>query len=152
MNLAQLSALSARLPGLLHFVKSAALGLIVFFAGFGAGCVSSGASDHAALIQSILNETVPADFRGDTHLEHKNSYFNVTIDAGDLHKENSQWTWAWLTYKRNGLISYGIITLGTPPSIFTPRAPASPPLSAGALAAPAGTRPPASAPTAPVLR
>ena len=126
-------------------LRRAALGLLIFFAGFGAGCVTTGTSGHAALLQEILDATLPPTFVGDAHIDHKNTYFRITIDAGNLHKEGGQWSWDWLTYSRDGMISWGRITLGRPPTpgsaspVFVP--------SQGVLSAPA-----AKPPTSPPLR
>lgn len=89
-----------------------ALALILF-----AGCSSIGktADDVRATTQKVLDAILPPSFTGTAHVEHSNSYFTVTIDAGGLKRTEAGWTWTWLVYKRNGLISHGSIRFGNPP-------------------------------------
>lgn len=81
------------------------------------GCTSitgSATASDAAYISTLLDKVLPADFSGAVHVEHKNPYFDFTIDAGGLHRTDKGWTWVWLKYHRSGRFSEGRITLGTP--------------------------------------
>ncbi len=92
---------------------------------FLAGCVSSTATrGDASLIQSLFDKLLPADFTGPARLEHRNQYFRIVIDAGDVRRVGDSWTWSWLEYTRessfpifSGLTwgSSGKVRLGTPP-------------------------------------
>lgn len=84
------------------------------------GCVSaSSATADAGLLQGVLDKVLPADFNGPAHVSHRNAYFDITIDAGGLHRTEKGWTWTWLTYERNSHFpiwsSSGVVTLGTKP-------------------------------------
>jgi photosystem II stability/assembly factor-like uncharacterized protein len=78
------------------------------------GCSTTGAEARAP-IQQILNAALPDDFTGDVEFVHKNPSVDVTIQAGGLRKTDGRWTWTWLRYRRNGRVSHGAITFGTPP-------------------------------------
>lgn len=83
-----------------------------------AGCASlPGASTvaDATRIGQILDQLLPADFNGPAHVEHKNPYFDFTIDAGGLRHTDKGWTWTWLRYRRSDRFTQGSVTLGAPP-------------------------------------
>jgi hypothetical protein len=67
------------------------------------------------LVQRVLDTLLPRTFSGDIHVTHKNAYFRVTIRAGGVHHTGTGWAWSWLTYQRDGFVSVGSISLGTPP-------------------------------------
>jgi hypothetical protein len=62
-------------------------------------------------IQSILNAELPANFTGNARIEHKNPYFDVTIDVKGLRHADGAWVWDSLEYLRNGRVSQGRVTL-----------------------------------------
>jgi len=78
------------------------------------GCASLSGQNDSALIQRILDRTLPPTFTGDAHVEHKNSYLDFTIDARGLTRASGTWQWESLSYRRNGRFSHGVITLGGP--------------------------------------
>lgn len=82
------------------------------------GCSSLPSSSTIAdvtYIGQILDKVLPADFNGPAHVEHKNPYFDFTIDAGGLHRTDKGWTWTWLRYRRSDRFTQGSVTLGAPP-------------------------------------
>ncbi len=84
-----------------------------FALGFLAGCASAVGDDHRSIIQAALNRALPPTFTGPAHVEHKNPYIDVTIDAGNLRRNpEGIWEWDWLEYRRNGRFSHGVITFG----------------------------------------
>lgn len=86
----------------------------VLVALFATGCASTGGK-HGLAINSVLDAALPADFTGPAHLEHKNPYFDFTIDAGGLWHDAAGWHWTWLKYKRSGRFSNGVVEIGIPP-------------------------------------
>ena len=79
-------------------LASLALCLVAFLA----GCATASAQkSDASLVQSVLGKMLPGDFAGPVHLEHRNQYFTIVIDAGDVRRVGDKWTWRWLTYERN---------------------------------------------------
>src|SRR5690349_1410229 len=93
----QRSAFSSQLSAGLRRAKFVAFVLLVFAFGFGAGCATTAKSgtSEVAIIETILDAVLPATFRGDAHVIHKNGYFNFNIHAGDLRKEDGRWQWKW---------------------------------------------------------
>lgn len=75
---------------------------------------SSTVSDMNYITQ-LLDKALPTDFNGLAHVEHKNPYFDFTIDAGGLHRTDKGWTWTWLRYRRSDRFTSGAVTLGSPP-------------------------------------
>lgn len=78
------------------------------------GCLSFSGHDDQALIQRVLDLTLPPTFTGDAHVEHKNSYLDFVIDARGLSRESGSWHWQSMSYRRNGRFSHGVISLGGP--------------------------------------
>jgi hypothetical protein len=131
-----------------------ALGLVAAFAlGFLSGCASSSAAGgEAKILQRVLSEVLPPDFSGPVHLEHRNQYFDLAIDAGGVRQAGGVWQWDWLEYERkshfplfSGLAwaSSGRVRLGARPAGTIP-APAAFPfgvVNSTPAAAPAAVRP-----------
>lgn len=88
--------------------------LLLAVIGLFSGCMSLSGHNDSALIQRILDLSLPPTFTGDTHVEHKNSYLDFTIDARGLTRASGTWQWESLSYRRNGRFSHGVITLGGP--------------------------------------
>lgn len=94
---------------------------------FLAGCVTGRrASADGPLIQTVLAAMLPADFAGPVHLEHRNQYFTIVIDAANVRRVDDKWTWEWLEYERTSSIplfsgvtwsSTGKVRLGAPPTL-----------------------------------
>jgi hypothetical protein len=86
-----------------------------------AGCSGlAGVFSPIKEINSVLDASIPADFKGNFHVDHTNSIFDVTIDAGNLRKGTVGWTFDWLIYQRHGY-SHGAIRLGNvPPEVMFP--------------------------------
>jgi len=89
------------------------------------GCVTKGATgDDVTLIQRACDAALPKAFTGYAKFAHKNQYFDLTIEADGLKRDDTGWHWTWLTYQRtshfpifSGLTwsSTGEITLGRKP-------------------------------------
>jgi hypothetical protein len=76
-----------------------------------AGCASTpGVSP--GLINQVLDSTLPATFTGPASIRHRNPYVTLVIEADGLKRGPMGWEWRWLTYKREGRVSEGTITLG----------------------------------------
>lgn len=84
----------------------------------GCSSVASRAKGEAALLQQVLDAILPPTFTGDLRVSHKNAYFRITIHAGELKRTAAGWTWSWLAYVRDGYISTGSATFGTPPAVL----------------------------------
>lgn len=82
----------------------------------GCSSVASRTKSEAALLQQVLDAILPPTFTGDLRVSHKNAYFRITIHAGELKRTAAGWTWSWLAYVRDGYISTGSATFGTPPA------------------------------------
>lgn len=77
-----------------------------------AGCASQpGVSP--GLINQVLDATLPPTFTGPIAIRHRNPQFTVTIEADGLKRGAAGWEWRWLTYRREGRVSEGTVTLGT---------------------------------------
>ena len=83
------------------------------------GCATGGAVGDSSLIQTVLDQVVPANFEGDLRVDHTGHYFGTTItfnvDLKGLKKADGRWTWVSGGYTRSGVFSNGGITL-TPKS------------------------------------
>jgi hypothetical protein len=97
----------------------AALVVLAFFT----GCATVSRSD-STLIQPLLDKLLPADFSGPIDVEHSNQFFTISIQAGNVRKQDGRWVWDWLSYERkshfpifSGLTwsSTGKVHLGQPP-------------------------------------
>lgn len=85
---------------------------LLFIALAFAGCASQpGVSP--GLINSILDGALPPTFTGPASIRHRNPQFTVTIEAEGLKRGPAGWEWRWLSYKREGRVSEGVVTLGT---------------------------------------
>lgn len=94
-------------------MKSIFLIAILLFSGCSSISSSSTAID-VNYVNQFLDKVLPPDFNGPLHVEHKNPYFDFTIDARGLHRTDKGWTWTWLAYRRSDRFTQGAITLGTP--------------------------------------
>lgn len=65
------------------------------------------------LINSILDSTLPPTFTGPLSIRHRNPQFTIVIEADGLKRGPAGWEWRWLTYKREGRVSEGTVTMGT---------------------------------------
>lgn len=92
-----------------------ALCSLLFAPCFLTGCATGGPVDDSGLIQTILNQVVPADFVGDLKVDHTGHYFGTTItfniNLKGLSKANGHWTWKEGGYTRSGVFSNGGIML-----------------------------------------
>lgn len=78
-----------------------------------AGCATPG--NDASKIQRFLDAALPPSFVGRAVVEHKNAYFDFTIEADGLRRQDGRWQWDSLRYLRNGRLSQGRITLAKDP-------------------------------------
>lgn len=52
-------------------------------------------------VQTAINNLLPSDFKGDVDTGRSDEYFNITLKAGNLHKnDKGEWTWDWVDYSR----------------------------------------------------
>jgi len=77
------------------------------------GCATTGSQVNLGLINSILDSTLPPSFMGPAKIRHRNPYITLDIEADGLKRGATGWGWRWLTYKREGRLSEGTVTLGT---------------------------------------
>lgn len=79
------------------------------------GCATGGPVADSSLIQTVLDQVVPAAFEGDLRVDHTGHYFGTTItfnvDLKGLKKADGRWTWVSGGYTRSGVFSNGGITL-----------------------------------------
>ncbi len=79
------------------------------------GCATGGPVADSGLIQTVLDQVVPANFEGDLNVHHTGHYAGTTIsfdiDIKGLKKVNDHWTWVSGGYTRSGIFSNGGLTL-----------------------------------------
>ncbi|MBX3751390.1 MAG: hypothetical protein KF897_15030 [Opitutaceae bacterium] len=102
------------------------LGIACLLVGFLTGCVTAKktSAPDMQLIQAALDVGVPPTHTGYANFVHANQYFEITIEADGLRRDEAGWHFTWLTYERkshfpifSGLTwsSTGKITLGKKP-------------------------------------
>lgn len=107
--------------------KYAVLVIVGFLLGFVTGCATvSATGEDSKIVQAVLEKLLPSTFVGPVHLEHRNQYFDLTVDADNVRKgADGQWVWDSLTYERqshfpifSGLTwsSTGKVRLGAKPT------------------------------------
>lgn len=75
------------------------------------GCATTpGASP--AFIDKVLDSTLPPTFTGPASIRHRNPYVTLVIEADGLKRGASGWEWQWLSYRREGRASEGVVVLG----------------------------------------
>lgn len=81
-----------------------------------AGCQTAPTRGDVAIVQKVLDAILPPNFTGPIRVAHKNGYFRISIYAGGLRRGPAGWEWDWLVYIRDGVISQGTASFGTPPA------------------------------------
>lgn len=57
--------------------------------------------DQVKQVRDAINNLLPADFKGNADLQRHDAYFDISLKAGNLHKnEKGEWTWDWIDYQR----------------------------------------------------
>lgn len=105
------AALAFAFPDMKKLLTLIPFALVVLFA---TGCATTGGK-HGLAISAVLDAALPPDFTGPAHVEHKNPYFDFTIDAGGLRHDASGWHWDWLKYRRSDRFTSGVVEIGIPP-------------------------------------
>lgn len=74
-------------------------------------------SGKLGFVQRLLDDVVPADFRGNfDSSESVPAYANFTLAAGNLHRTPAGWSFDWLEYHRNGpFLTSAHLSLGNRP-------------------------------------
>lgn len=76
---------------------------VLFFAlSLTGGCASVVKSiDQVKLVRDAINGLLPSDFKGDVDLARDDAFFNVSLRAANLHRnEKGEWTWDSVDYSR----------------------------------------------------
>jgi len=57
--------------------------------------------DYITLVRDSFNKLLPPDFSGPVDISRNDSYFDISIKAGNLHRNpDGLWTWDWVEYQR----------------------------------------------------
>lgn len=57
--------------------------------------------DQIALVRDEFNALLPSDFKGPIDLSRSDSYFTITLKAGNVHRlDTGEWSWDWVEYQR----------------------------------------------------
>ena len=79
-----------------------ALGLTFLLSGCATGgsLVKKGV-DGIAMAGDALTSLLPKDFRGPVDLSRSDAYFEISLKARNVHRnEDGEWSWEWLEYRR----------------------------------------------------
>jgi hypothetical protein len=70
---------------------------------FSPGCASVPKYvDQVKQVRDAINNLLPSDFKGDVDMQRHDSYFDLTLKAGNLHKnDKGEWTWDWVNFDEN---------------------------------------------------
>jgi hypothetical protein len=54
------------------------------------------------LARDAINNLLPSDFKGDVDIERHDSYVDLTLKGGAVHKnDKGEWTWTWIDLEEN---------------------------------------------------
>lgn len=57
--------------------------------------------DQVKQVRDAINNLLPSDFKGDVDTGRNDAWFDISLKAGNLHKnDKGEWTWDWVDYSR----------------------------------------------------
>jgi len=68
-----------------------------------AGCagIPQKVANQLMEVRDAMTSMLPSDFSGPVDMSRKDGYVEITLKAGDVHKnDKGEWTWKWVDYER----------------------------------------------------